>query len=66
MSKLKPCPFCGGHDVHAEEQINDYTNTVDFGAIICYDCLSSFFHREVTCMDELIEAWNRRANNGLD
>ncbi len=61
--KLKPCPFCGGTDLHL-------VNSSGFGAdvIICYECLAVFTQQEITCEDDLIEAWNRRAtveNNPL-
>ena len=56
MEQLKPCPFCGGTDLHIEE--------TDYVYLICYDCLSWFTQAEITCREDLIDAWNRRPNNG--
>ena len=56
--RLKPCPFCGGTDLHLE-------SFSGWGAdvIICYDCLATFSQQEITCEEDLIEAWNRRAKD---
>ena len=65
MDGLKPCPFCGGHDVHAvhaEEHRNEY-GEVDGGIIVCFDCLASFYQQEATCQEDLVKAWNRRVND---
>ena len=35
----------------------------DHDAIICYGCLATFTQQEITCDDDLIEAWNRRASD---
>lgn len=55
MDKLKPCPFCGGTDLHLE-------SFSGWGAdvIVCYDCLATFSQQELTCEEDLIKAWNRR------
>lgn len=50
--KLKPCPFCGGTDLHLIDTDTQY--------LICYDCLSWFTQAEAVCEEDLIEAWNRR------
>ena len=52
---LKPCPFCGGTDLHLES-----FSGWGADAIVCYDCLATFSQQEITCEDDLIEAWNRR------
>lgn len=53
MNKLKPCPFCGGVDLRVRNEIN--------GAWIeCNDCCISFEYGEATCVEDCIEAWNRR------
>lgn len=57
-TELKPCPFCGGNDLRME-------SFSGWGAdvIICYDCLAIFSQKEITCKEDLTEAWNRRAND---
>ena len=59
MSDLKPCPFCGGTNIHVESEIDDFGNET-WSYICCYDCLSSFFHQEACCEEDNIRAWNRR------
>ena len=56
IGELKPCPFCGGTDLHLE-------SFSGWGAdvIVCYNCLATFSQQEITCEEDLIEAWNRRA-----
>ena len=60
MDKLKPCPFCGGADLHLK-----FLNFSGWGAdvIVCYDCLAIFSQQEITCEEDLIDAWNRRASD---
>lgn len=57
MTELKPCPFCGGKNIHLEriEEQGSY--------ICCYDCLGSFWQQEACCEEDNIEAWNRRVSN---
>lgn len=31
--------------------------------IVCYDCLATFSQQEITCEEDLIRAWNRRAKD---
>lgn len=50
---LKPCPFCGGKDIHIEDK-------EDWSYVLCYDCLASFWQQEATCPEDNAEAWNRR------
>lgn len=57
MDKLKPCPFCGGTDLHLES-FSGWGNDV----IVCYECLATFSQQEIICEEDLIEAWNRRAD----
>lgn len=57
MNELKPCPFCGGTDLHLES-----FSVCGADVIVCYDCLATFSQQEITCEEDLIEAWNRRAN----
>lgn len=56
--KLEPCPFCGGTDLRLSS-FSGWGNDV----IICYDCLSIFSQQEITCEEDLIRAWNRRAES---
>lgn len=74
MNELKPCPFCGGKYVIAE--INNLSKRF---TIYCEDCTANMelsfedaqldngnfisFYKARELMDELTEAWNRRANN---
>lgn len=60
MEKLKPCPFCGGKNIHVEYEVDDYG--YERGSYICcYDCLASFYQQEACCDEDNIKAWNRRA-----
>ena len=60
MEGLKPCPFCGGTNIHVEYEIDDFGNE-KWSYICCYDCLASFFQQEAICDEDNIKAWNRRA-----
>lgn len=55
MTKLKPCPFCGG-----EAAISHYDNR---SAVICMSCLNQTAAWDDRNDDMAIEAWNRRNNN---
>ena len=64
MDELKPCPFCGGKAVlYASE------NGI---CVICFKCearstvrMDSLNYSSPTCATkDVIEAWNRRADNG--
>lgn len=57
--KLKPCPFCGGIDVHIEEDPHYHGSYIQ-----CYECLASFYQAEAICIEDNVRAWNRRAFNG--
>lgn len=57
MTELKPCPFCGCTDLHFDVHIGN----PDYDTIICYGCLATFTQQELTCKEDLINAWNRRA-----
>ena len=50
MSELKPCPFCGGEVKIIPEG--------DYHEIICVNCQLSMWWNTA---DELVKAWNRRA-----
>lgn len=55
MDKLKPCPFCGGKDIHVRIIKNDDDMEIS-SQIECYDCLSIFYQAEACCHEEQIEA----------
>lgn len=65
---LKPCPFCGGHDVRKVTTVFDC-------AIFCANCHGTMRRENFIQRDSLgetlkeaepeaIEAWNRRAKDG--
>ena len=54
--KLKPCPFCGGE---AYVWLNLETDNYD---VECLEC-GCDFQQHYGCVDEAIEAWNRRVDN---
>ena len=54
MAELKPCPFCGCRDIHLY-------GAEKWGTIVCHGCLATFSQQESTCQEDIIEAWNRRA-----
>ena len=57
--ELKPCPFCGGTDLHLEGIFGPEK-------IVCYECLAVFSQAESICEEDLIEAWNRRMGDSED
>lgn len=61
--KLKPCPFCGSDEVHIRVLRNEKYEEIG-AQIECYGCLSIYGQAEACCQEELVEAWNRRAENG--
>ena len=65
MDELKPCPFCGAAG-HAYEFTYPNGETVWRVAIWhengCYIDDSSNFE----CKDDVVRAWNRRADNEVD
>lgn len=44
MSELKPCPFCGGTEIHVETLIERSRGR--FIPFCCYECLTSFYQQE--------------------
>ena len=56
MTELKPCPFCGSKDVFFDEANG---MDVDRDYILCLSCgvFVRYGHSR-----ELIELWNKRAN----
>lgn len=60
MTELRPCPFCGGTDIHIVE------NGPDGFSITCKDCnvwVDNIF--EDMTEEQAIEQWNKRYNNGM-
>ena len=57
--KLKPCPFCGGEARIIEHEFTGANNTY---GIKCECGTQGFQFWE--SIDEAIEAWNRRAEDG--
>ena len=60
MDKLKPCPFCGG-DVHFDRSYSYFRDVVVYCdgcdmVVTLDDCAASD--------DDIVRAWNRRADNG--
>ncbi len=61
-NKLKPCPFCGN-----EFQTITYFNSVAMWQIACPQCDIRFrlgAGEKERIKDRVIEAWNRRVDNG--
>ena len=54
---LKPCPFCGGR-----VEMVGHNNGSPF-VIICENCSLEFGVEKNYLSYQVIEAWNRRANN---
>lgn len=61
--ELRPCPFCGSTMLTLMKCWDIPQDSSDHDAIICYGCLATFTQQELTCDDDLIEAWNRRASD---
>ena len=53
MSKLKPCPFCGG-----EATFHTYGRTCN---VVCDDCLIGTRLEHIDEYEVAIDAWNTRA-----
>lgn len=78
MTKLKPCPFCGGEVILMAIAGDPFSRTykVPLEKVtkqsddICYvhcPCCKANWHKEVRLESfpiETIESWNRRADNG--
>lgn len=62
MPELKPCPFCGGY-VHLDDAYSYFRDFV----LYCESC-GMIFTIDSICItkEELIEAWNQRAELNKD
>lgn len=60
-SELKPCPFCGGNDLRLVKTLSTGRYIMD-----CRGCRKQVYFDSVECMSRknVIEAWNRRADDG--
>ena len=52
---LKPCPFCGSHNVDVRQEFSSCQ-----GEAVCDDCGVTLYR---DTMQEAIKAWNRRHRN---
>lgn len=63
MSELKPCPFCGYDKPRIKKY---YAGTIESGAAVeCPKCLIELAYQEATCLQMVINAWNRRSDERL-
>ena len=64
MDELKPCPFCGGEVEIIDTGLNFWKYAIRHKNI-CVKCIldTRGFSTEKT-KQEVIEAWNRRVNDG--
>ncbi|MBR2999707.1 MAG: Lar family restriction alleviation protein [Oscillospiraceae bacterium] len=64
MSRLKPCPFCGGNDIGGMQvrfPLPDFEEDGGDWVLGCRACNTSITFFNKRNKDEVIEAWNRRA-----
>lgn len=59
MDELKPCPFCGENDVRL------YQHGDNYGYVECGTCNVRFTTTTATCIIDVIDAWNKRADSLL-
>ena len=62
MSKLKPCPFCGGEGCIQRHEFVGCTDTFGVGCLDCCCAPRQFYDTE----KDATEAWNRRADDETD
>lgn len=67
IEDLKLCPFCGGKAVVEIEHWGMYSDWI-IRCDCCGACIArpadTFYEREPCTREEVIEAWNRRVDNG--
>lgn len=63
MAELKPCPFCGSHNVLLRhyDPYDGYHGDCGVWEAWCVICEANIERRQE---EEAIEAWNRRADDG--
>lgn len=70
MVELKPCPFCGEKThIEVRRAYSLDTGEEEDACITCMRCLSTFRYEEAVNAEEVMEHWNRRAEdkpNGTD
>ena len=66
--ELKPCPFCGGEAVINEIPPHKHTfvNMPDCEGFTYIECTGCGCTIGADTTQQAIEAWNRRADDGLD
>ena len=60
MEQLKPCPFCGGKDIHIFIKGLDKLKY----ASVCDNCGARSGRKSTKT--EALQEWNRRADNGKE
>lgn len=66
MSKLKPCPFCGGNaELYFDTKATKDTEGHHWAyQIVCDNCCAT---TGICCSsDDAVNAWNRRDDNATD
>ena len=63
MSKLKPCPFCGGEAELVQHQVVGYPDDF-YVECVTNECIMSLGGLCYETEKEAIEAWNRRVSDG--
>lgn len=58
MAELKPCPFCGCKDIRVAR---DKEAIIERHRAVCFECSAQMYRGTP---QEVIEAWNRRAEDG--
>lgn len=59
--ELKPCPFCGTHQ-SGYGVVFELSDEHGRGVIFCWNCPVVFENNGTMTDDELIKAWNTRAD----
>lgn len=59
MSELKPCPFCGGSEIYAEEY-EHHPGAVRW-RVFCAGCMAGIDTGTRQSMGQAVQDWNRRA-----
>ena len=64
MTKLEPCPFCGGKaEIHnCGELVNTYIKLTGYFGVHCTKCYSAT--KPYKGEEEAVKAWNKRYDPG--